>query len=70
MSFTIDEMRTEDWEAVRAIYLEGIATKHATFERHAPDWETWDRNHLTVCRLVVRDKNRISGWAASGEMSS
>jgi len=27
-----------DWPAVRAIYLEGIATGHATFETDAPAW--------------------------------
>jgi L-amino acid N-acyltransferase YncA len=35
-------MSPEDWPAVRAIYLEGIATGHATFETEAPPWETWD----------------------------
>jgi len=29
-------MRRADWDQVRAIYLEGIATGHATFETDAP----------------------------------
>ena len=50
-------MQDGDWEAVRAIYLEGIATGNATFETEAPDWETWDCNHLRECRLVARARD-------------
>jgi L-amino acid N-acyltransferase YncA len=32
-------MRPDDWPAVRAIYEEGIATGHATFQTSAPSWE-------------------------------
>jgi L-amino acid N-acyltransferase YncA len=35
-------MQPDDWPAVRAIYLEGIATGNATFEQTAPEWEQWD----------------------------
>jgi phosphinothricin acetyltransferase len=35
---SVEPMRPEDWPAVRAIYLEGIATGNATFETEAPDW--------------------------------
>jgi len=35
-------MLPSDWEAVRAVYLEGIATGDATFETAAPEWERWD----------------------------
>lgn len=57
-------MSPEDWPAVRAIYLEGIATGHATFETEAPPWETWDQKHLARPRLVFRDGGRVAGWAA------
>ena len=69
MEFIIDEMKAEGWEDVRAIYLEGIATKNATFEQSAPDWEDWNRNHLNVCRFVVRENNQIIGWAALNPVS-
>src|SRR5215831_12770224 len=55
MSFLIDSMRTEDWEEVRGIYLEGIATGNATFETDAPSWEHWDAAHVREPRLVARD---------------
>jgi phosphinothricin acetyltransferase len=64
MSFVIDEMKDSDWEQVRAIYLEGIATGHATFETEAPDWEKWNAGHLPHSRLVARSSGVIKGWAA------
>ena len=69
MGFTINEMKAEDWEDVKSIYLEGIATKNATFEQSASDWENWNRNHLEICRFVAREKNQIIGWAALSQIS-
>ena len=63
-------MRADDWPAVRAIYLEGIATGNATFETEAPPWETWDEKHLPKPRLVFRDEGRVAGWAALSRMSA
>jgi L-amino acid N-acyltransferase YncA len=57
-------MRPEDWDAVRAIYVEGIATGNSTFEQNAPDWQTWDQGHLPCCRLVARAGSEILGWTA------
>jgi phosphinothricin acetyltransferase len=64
MEIEIDAMQPADWPQVRAIYLEGIATGQATFEQDAPDWETWDRKHLSICRLVAHHGEEIIGWAA------
>ena len=66
---TIEQMRPGDWEPVKAIYLEGIATGHATFETEAPSWEAWDGAHLRFARLVARDDQTISGWAALNPVS-
>jgi L-amino acid N-acyltransferase YncA len=63
-------MQGGDWEAVRAIYREGIATGNATFETDVPDWEAWDRNHLRACRLVAKVDGRVVGWAALTPYSS
>jgi len=65
----IDALRPEDWEQVRAIYVEGIATGHATFETGAPPWEKWDSDHLARARLVARDGPAILGWAALSPVS-
>lgn len=64
MELVIDALHPADWPQVRAIYLEGIATGQATFEQNAPDWETWDRKHLSICRLAARHAEGVVGWAA------
>ena len=70
MSFAIDRMSAQDWEQVAAIYLEGIATGHATFETQAPPWEQWDARYLPYSRLVARAGETIKGWAALSPVSS
>jgi len=35
MEYSVDKMIADDWEQVRSIYLEGIATGNATFEAEA-----------------------------------
>jgi L-amino acid N-acyltransferase YncA len=70
MSLFIDEMRPEDWQQVRSIYLEGIATGNATFETNAPQWEHWNQTHRQFARLVVRDGETILGWAALSPVSA
>jgi phosphinothricin acetyltransferase len=63
-------MRPGDWESVRAIYLEGIATGHATFETEAPEWSAWDAGHAPEARLVARDPDgAVLGWAALSRVS-
>jgi L-amino acid N-acyltransferase YncA len=63
-------MSKDDWDQVRAIYLQGIQTGHATFELEAPPWDQWDAGHLKECRLVARDGNAVLGWAALSRISS
>ncbi len=66
----IAPMAEQDWEAVRAIYLQGIATGSATFETSVPDYEEWDERHLADCRLIARRENTVVGWAALSRVSS
>jgi phosphinothricin acetyltransferase len=68
---SIEAMRPDHWPAVRAIYLEGIATGNATFEQSAPEWEQWDAHHLPGARIVARfESGDIVGWAALSAVSS
>jgi len=69
MKYLIDTMKLEDWDQVRAIYLEGINTGNSTFESDAPDWKEWDSSHLPDHRLVVREGNRVLAWAALSPVS-
>ena len=67
----VEPMLACDWPQVKAIYLEGIATGNATFQKTAPEWEEWDAGHLSHCRLVARpDGGReVAGWAALSPVS-
>ncbi len=67
----IEPMTEDDWPAVRAVYLEGIATGLATFEHRAPQWEAWDGSHRPDCRLVARDASgSVLGWVALSRYST
>ena len=70
MTLRIEPMRPEDWDRVRGIYLEGIATGQATFETTAPAWEAWDAAHMRAARLVAREGKATLGWAALSPVSS
>lgn len=69
MLHKIDEMTAQDWDEVRLIYEEGIATGVATFETAVPSFERWDSAHLPTCRLVVRGPDGIMGWTALSPVS-
>lgn len=62
-------MVTDDWEMVRKIYLEGIASGHATFETHAPSWEDWDASHHQFARIILKADQQTLGWAALSRVS-
>ena len=64
----IAPLERRHWEEVAAIYAEGIATGHATFETSVPSWDEWDRAHLREHRLVATD-GAVLGWAALAPVS-
>ncbi len=68
-SMNIRPLLSTDWPQVEAIYEEGLATRMATFETSSPGWEKWDRSHLTTCRLVAYEDEKILGWAALSPVS-
>ena len=65
------ELTAADWEAVRSIYLDGIATGQATFETVAPSWEKWNEGHLRFARLGASffGEPALQGWAALSPVS-
>lgn len=69
MDYIIDQMKPGDWEQVRTIFLEGIATGYTTFETDAPSWEKWDAGHFEIARLVARKEDKVLGWAALSPVS-
>jgi L-amino acid N-acyltransferase YncA len=69
-NYVINTMHQSDWLEVKQIYLDGIATGHATFEKEAPGWESWNDAHLAYARLVARAGDDVKGWAALSPVSS
>lgn len=70
MTIKTRKMEASDWEAVSKIYTEGIATGFATFETGSPTYEAWDSAHMTSCRIVAVEDDKILGWAALSPVSS
>src|SRR5919108_3975341 len=62
-------MRPSDWDLVRQIYLDGLATGQASFEVGAPEWEEWQAAHHQHSRLVARQHGRVVAWAALAPVS-
>jgi phosphinothricin acetyltransferase len=60
----IKPMLPANWDDVKRIYEEGIATGNATFQTSAPSWGEWDCGHLQFCRLIAVDDDKVIGWAA------
>jgi len=70
MPLRVEPMSAADSTAVIRIYAEGIATRNASLERAAPDWDHFDRSHRTDCRFVARDATGdVLGWTALGNYS-
>ena len=69
MELRIEPLTVDDWPAVRAIYEEGIATGHGTFETTAPSWEQWDAARCPHSRLVARAE-AVVGWIALSPVST
>jgi len=67
---SIEIMTAEAWPQVEKIYTAGIATKNATFEQKAPDWQTWSSSHRSDCRLTASLGKQVVGWAALSNVSN
>ena len=63
-------MADGDWDDVRRIYAEGIATGDATFETEVPDAAALDGKWLPGQRFVAEIGGRVVGWAAAAPTST
>jgi len=66
----IAPMTPASWPEVARIYEAGIATKNATFETKAPEWNAWDSAHRKDGRLVAIIDEQIVGWCSLSNISS
>jgi len=70
MKFEIIPMDDRDGPEVLAIFEEGIATRHATFETSVPSWEEWKAAHLMECCFVAKAEGVVLGWVSLSSISS
>jgi L-amino acid N-acyltransferase YncA len=63
-------LKPADWPMVEAIYAEGIATGHATFEAEPLTWDDFDAGKLASLRFVAIEGGEILGWAAASATSA
>ena len=66
----IRKLREADAATVLALYQQGLDSGEASFETQAPDWPTWNKKYLPVCRLVHSDGETVLGWAALAAVSA
>ncbi|MET9227797.1 metalloregulator ArsR/SmtB family transcription factor [Lentzea sp. NPDC003310] len=59
-----------DWNAVRRVYGEGIATGDATFETEVPPRRALDARWLPGHRWVAEIDGQVAGWAAATAVST
>ena len=67
---TTREMDDADLETVRDIYVEGIATRNATFETEAPPAAELAAKWLPDHRWVAELGGAVVGWAAAAPVSA
>jgi L-amino acid N-acyltransferase YncA len=60
----IEPLTQKHWPEVKAIYKSGVATGNANFSFAEPEWASWDKAHVSNCRLVMAKKSEVLGWAA------
>ncbi len=66
----IRALKAGDWPEVETIFVEGIATRLATFDTKAPTWEEFDAHRHPVHRHVAVSGGAVVGWAAVSPTSS
>ncbi|WP_280331141.1 helix-turn-helix domain-containing GNAT family N-acetyltransferase [Nocardia wallacei] len=67
---TVRPLEDTDWEAVRHIYAEGIATGNATFDTDVPARDDLDARWLPGHRWVADIDGQVVGWAAAAPVSA
>ena len=66
----IRSMRKEDWLFVAGIYQQGLDSNMASFQTECPPYEAFDASHLSFCRLVMQEQDKLIGWTALSLYSS
>jgi len=60
-----------DFSQVQDIYLQGIETKNATFQREKKSWDQWCSSMIESTVLVMEDESaEVVAWAGLSAVSS
>lgn len=70
MPVQVRPLEARDWPAVEAVYRQGIAAGHATFEAAPPSWTEFDAGKIRGLRLVAVDGDDLLGWVAASRVSA
>jgi L-amino acid N-acyltransferase YncA len=72
LEILIKSLGSRDWDSLKDIYEQGLATGHATFETEAPSQSDWDNGHLPFGRLGAFSvpAGGLLGWAALSSVSN
>lgn len=71
-SSMIRKMTAQDWSSVKEIYVQGILTKKATFEKPetVTDFEDWSKSKILEACFVIEEDQVILAWASLSPVSS
>ncbi len=67
---TVRALQDSDWDDVRTIYAQGVATRNATFETEVPTRRQLEAKWLPEHRWVAVVEGQVAGWAAMTATSS
>ena len=65
----IRPLHKADYDAVSAIYQQGIDGGDATFTTQVRSWEQWDVDKAKEARLVAVFEDKVVGWACLNKVS-
>jgi L-amino acid N-acyltransferase YncA len=60
----IERMQDSDWPAVSRIYTQAIEIGLSSVLDKCPDFAYWDAKHYKDLRFVMREGDKVLGWAA------
>lgn len=67
---TTEPMLASQASILLDIYRQGILSGMATFETQVPDWAGFDAKYLPHSRIIAKESDEITGWAALSPVST
>jgi L-amino acid N-acyltransferase YncA len=67
---TIEPMLAHQAPILLDIYRQGILSGMATFETNVPEWPVFNAKYLPHSRIIAKEGEEITGWAALSPVST